>query len=430
MIVLSCLVLFITIVTFFFKNKNVAHPIILFFGLWFSCILCASLRLYGMQEYSSKSLVVIITGLVSFAIGCGLAFLVKYYKFKIVPVEGLRPRKIRMNISKKMLYLILAASFAGIILLDFAAVRALRHGVSYSYIRNMYYGYGNAKKLISSTFLNTYINWISVPSLYALIPVSLINMFEKKGDKLFSALVMLAAVMYIFGSAGRFMLMFMVVQVVAMLNYYSHTITKKTKKRMVLIVIAVFAALMLLTVIRSEGASRKKVNTIYAYLSIPVYLLGYWLDANGSVGRLHGSGFFYGILTFFNYFTSKLGFDIPAYRAAYDTIQVTQDQWVAVFPHEWYNAYVSMFYYFYIDFGMIGVILGCILFGYLCYIVYYSAFVKKDKCALLYYMLLIQCIICSLVRWQLGTITMVLTFIIEFMLTFNRIRLGGIKLRP
>lgn len=429
MIVLSCLLLFIAIVTIFFKSRNVAHPLVLFLGLWFSCILCASLRLYNMRAYSSKGLAVIMIGLVSFSIGCGLAFLVKYYKIHIVPIDGMCPHKIRMNISRRMLYLILAASFAGILLLNLATIRALRHGVSYSYIRNMYYGYGNAQKLIASTFLNTYINWISVPSLYALIPVSLINLFERKGDKRFSVLVMIAAVMYIFGSAGRFMLMFMLVQVVAMMNYYHATITKKTKKRMVVIVLAVLVALLLLTVIRSKGASGKKVNTIYAYLSIPVYLLSYWLDATGSVGQLHGSGFFYGILTFFNYFTSKLGFDIPAYREAYNVIQVTQDNWVAVFPNEWYNAYVSMFYYFYIDFGIAGVILGCIFFGYLCYIVYYSAFINKEKCALLYYMLLIQCIICSLVRWQLGTITMVLTFIIEFMLTFNKIRLGGIKIR-
>ena len=86
-----------------------------------------------------------------------------------------------------------------------------------------------------------------------------------------------------------------------------------------------------------------------------------------------------------------------------------------------------MFYYFYIDFGIVGIILGSAFFGYICYMVYHGAFKKKNIVALIYYMLIIQCIICSLVRWQFATITMVIAFLVEYTMTQKKFRLTELK---
>ena len=210
------------------------------------------------------------------------------------------------------------------------------------------------------------------------------------------------------------------------LVFYKKSISKKTKKAAVAVIAFVLAVLLLITAVRAEGSTGKKVNTFYAYLSIPTYLFDYYVKRVGEA-RLHGSAFFYGLLTFFNYFTSKIGFEIPMYTEAYEIIQKTQDGWVDVFPGEYYNAYVSMFYYFYIDFGIVGIILGSAFFGYICYMVYHGAFKKKNIVALIYYMLIIQCIICSLVRWQFATITMVIAFLVEYTMTQKKFRLTELK---
>lgn len=422
MIFVSCVLIFALIAAVFFKTKNFLHPTILFNGLWLCCLACAGLGLYNMRSFSNRGVIVIMIGLAGFTIGTYIASVIKKNHMHFVLFDGNKPKEISMNISQRLLNVFLVMVYLGIFILLYYVLKNLIHGVPYSYIRNMYYGYGQAKRLIPSTFINTLLNWISVPSLYALIPIAMMNLFEKKGNKKFSILVFIATALYIFGSAGRFMLMFIVIQGLAMLRFYGKKIPKKLKKEVIIALICVFAVLLIITKIRAQGAAGKKVNSIYAYLSIPVYLLDYWLERSSGT-HLHGGAFLYGILTFLNYFTSKIGFDIPLYRQAYDTIQITQDKWVCIFPGEWYNAYVSIFYYFYLDFGIIGVILGCMLFGYACYALYYHTYVKKSKTALIYYLLIIQCIVCSIVRWQLGTITMVIAFLMEFIITFNRINL-------
>lgn len=429
MITTSCIAILIVVLLFLFMSKNIAHPIVLFLGIWLGCLFCASLRLYNMKEFSDSGVMIIITGLITFCVGCFISM--SRHNFKIRPPQSIPVAlpETTFNISWQAVYILLFASLAGILILDLLALKALMRGVSYSYIRNMYYGYGSAPKLIKNTFLSTYINWISVPALYALIPVAMINLFETKNifrhkkRLLFSVLVFLSAFMYIFGSAGRFMLIFLVVQMATVFQVYHKKLPKKFKKQIFILISVVVVIFLMISVVRASGASGKKVNTFYAYLSIPVYLLDYWIDKVESAPRLYGGAFLYGILTFFNYFTSKAGFVIPLYEKSYDMIQVTQNGWVEIFPHEWYNAYVSMFYYFYIDFGIAGVIAGSVFFGYLCHEIYHIAFIRKNRNALIFYLIMIQCIVCSIVRWQLGTITLVITLLFEWFIVSNKYKI-------
>lgn len=435
MIITSCIVIFMVVLLFLFMSKKIAHPIVLFLGIWFSCLLCASLRLYNMKEFSDKGVIIILTGLVAFCVGCFISMSRRNFRIKSPKSFSVPVPETTFNISWNVAYILLFASFIGILILDVFVLKELKRGVSYSYIRNMYYGYGSAPKLIKSTFLNTYINWISVPALYALIPVAMINLFETKNifyhkkRFLFSIVVFLSTFMYIFGSAGRFMLIFLGVQIVAVFQVYHKKLPAKFKKQIFIFILAVVFIFFLISLIRAAGASGKKVNTFYAYLSIPVYLLDYWIEKMENTSHLYGGAFLYGILTFLNYFTSKFGFNIPLYEKSYDMIQITQNGWVEIFPNEWYNAYVSIFYYFYIDFGIIGVILGCIFFGYLCHEIYHIAFIKKNKNALIFYLIMIQCIVCSIVRWQLGTITFVFTLIFEWLMISKKYKIEIPKIK-
>lgn len=435
MITTSCIAILIVVLLFLFMSKNIAHPIVLFLGIWLACLFCASLRLYNMKEFSDKGVILILTGLTAFCVGCFISMSRRNFRIRPPKSFSVPVPEITFNVSWHAVYILLFASLAGILILDILALKALKKGVSYSYIRNMYYGYGSAPKLIKSTFLSTYINWISVPALYALIPVAMINLFEtknifrRKKHLLFSIVVFLSAFMYIFGSAGRFMLIFLVVQMATVFQVYHKKLSAKFKKRIFILISAVIVIFFLISSIRASGASGKKVNTFYAYLSIPVYLLDYWTEKVENAPHLYGGAFLYGILTFLNYFTSKVGFHIPLYEKSYNMIQVTQNGWVEIFPHEWYNAYVSMFYYFYIDFGITGVVIGCMFFGYLCHEIYHIAFIKKNKNALLFYLIMIQCIVCSIVRWQLGTITLVLTLFFEWFIIPKKYRIEIPKIR-
>ncbi len=91
-----------------------------------------------------------------------------------------------------------------------------------------------------------------------------------------------------------------------------------------------------------------------------------------------------------------------------EMFNIIQNSWIEVFPRNWYNAYVSCFFYFYLDFGIIGVMLGSFVFGKISSIFYNLLIKNKSLLSILIYMIILQCIIDSFIRWQLGTFTLLL----------------------
>ena len=62
-----------------------------------------------------------------------------------------------------------------------------------------------------------------------------------------------------------------------------------------------------------------------------------------------------------------------------------------------------MFYYFYFDFGIIGIIIESMAYGLICHILYHDSIIMNDRSKLLLYLLAMQTIMFSFVRWQFGT---------------------------
>jgi oligosaccharide repeat unit polymerase len=78
-----------------------------------------------------------------------------------------------------------------------------------------------------------------------------------------------------------------------------------------------------------------------------------------------------------------------------------------------------MFYYFYFYFGYIGVFLGSLLFGYFCYRIFSKSILSNNRNNIILYLLVVQCILFSFVRWQIGTSSFIIEYIAIKLITSN-----------
>ena len=75
------------------------------------------------------------------------------------------------------------------------------------------------------------------------------------------------------------------------------------------------------------------------------------------------------------------------------------------------NAYATLFYDFYIDFGVIGIALLSFLFGYICMRAYKNFRKKVDMRSLVVYLILLQFIMFSVARIYTVLDTRALSFV-------------------
>lgn len=405
MIIILLAILLLVIGLIYIISKKIFHPTIILFSLWFVIISFAYAGMYDMIDINVRTYYIIFLGLFSFFIG-------NLFSSFFIRKNNVQERETLLNFNWKFAYIFLYISLFGTSILFFVTFKYLLLGYSFSQIHNMFYGYGEANKLLSD-FLNSIVTWISLPSLYLSIFVAIISFFDKKSNKKFILLTILSLFFYIIGNASRMILIIVVLSIFVMFLYYNENISKKTKRYIKILIILLLLLFLILTFLRTSSSS-SSVNSLYAYMSIPVALLDKWInifDSSVSFNYTYGGSFFYGIISWINWFISKVGYNLPIYNIIYQHIIDTQNVWFQIFPGKVYNAYCTMFYYFYMDFGIFGIFLESFIFGILAYIPYKNIVKYKNKKYLLYYLLIFQCILFSFVRWTPATAS----FIIELL---------------
>ena len=134
----------------------------------------------------------------------------------------------------------------------------------------------------------------------------------------------------------------------------------------------------------------------------------------------YGNAFLRGFLEFINFVLGKVGMETPNFWSMQETFDLIQNRWIEIFPGNWYNAYVSSFLYFYMDLGTIGVILGSYIFGKISKWSYRKLLDEKEIFYEIFYMLIIQTIVDSFIRWQMGNFAFLVTFFYAYICTKHK----------
>ena len=395
------------------KRKFFA-PVVMFSSLFMFIVILAKLQLYGLAYFSEKSVLLIELGVICFDVG-SIIICELFKSYKKSNIREMKRDK-NLNLNWKFLHILtLIATFGSLVSL-FYTMRFLIRGGTYVRLRYALLGYNNELPLISNATLNFLTSYISVAALYALIPFSMI-FFVKRERKAFSYIVFANLCLTIITTGGRIALIYTVVQFLAVLAYSNIQISKKTKKVVIFIVSTAVLAVIILSLVRS---SHSLLKSIYSYFSVPVVLFSTWMERADSAG-MYSNGlsfiypFTYLVNTIINIFNIPSEFlnNVVAWQS------LPQDVWMMVFPDQPYNAFCTLFYFFYQDLRSFGVGFFSFLFGLFSGFYYSKAYFFKSLKYFSVYLLVIKAIIGSFMVWQLGSTAFFMSWFL-FMCCFKR----------
>lgn len=204
----------------------------------------------------------------------------------------------------------------------------------------------------------------------------------------------------------------------------------KAKKRIKIIVIAAVVIIVIISNIRISEGQKTLFEEIYLYFTCCIPLWEHWLSSFISSGTdfTYGATSLYGIIQFpATILTFLCGHTLDWYKAGQLSIQATE-QFVQVRNAAYSyksNAYTTMFYYLYKDAGIIGIVLGSLLFGFICTSVFKRLksemkVTSQPKRLVYVYMLLIQAMVLSFVRVYFSVASYSFTFFYVFIFIRKR----------
>lgn len=389
------LVILITILLIYsiYREKNLYNPVTILFSIWFVVSLFASLKLYNMIDYSDKSVFIIIVGLLSFFMG----YLVNRTKEK----DRIEKYDYIDNINWKFIRVLLFLALIPTTMLAIKVFNLLISGVSYSQIRSMYYMYGNSQPLISDGALFTLFNIGVTSILYVGIPFIILCAFNKRIDKISLVLISLLTILFVFATSGRTMLLNVIIFVVLLFIVYFKKISKKYKFRcMICLLIMVIIAVVITIIRKSDNA----IPNIYSYFAVPIPLFSKMLESKVMNINLYGYSTFYGAyLIIQKIFVILFNYKFANAEYLFSIMDLPSTSWVGVFgsSSDLYNAFVTMFYNLYLDFGIIGVAGIMFIYGFTVTSIYRKSILSMRK--MLLYCLLALGLIFSFERFQFSS---------------------------
>lgn len=405
--------LLLTALLFWKIHRSFCNPMTIFCLFWLIIVFLASLSLFDMMYISSRPYIIIGIGISGMILGylisfCGKKKLVifskvkesEYYNDKII-----------------MIFSIICILFYGFQLLR--VINYLRTGTSYYYIRRMYQGYEEIS--FFKTLLESYISsYIAVPSTFILSSYIIISLFKKNKNLKVFVFAIIGEILYVAVSASRFMLLQLIIGAAYMFIFQKRKLSPRIKKIIKRIIVGLIVVIVILTQLRENRVNGSTYDWgiwrgAYSYFSVSIPLLDYWVQYADNIDfTSYGLVFFRAPLNILNLLIlHPLGIEFNSLNNAIDMINIVET-FIQVFPRHTYNAFASIFYYFYLDFKELGVFLGSMIWGWMCGRTYRNAIKLQSDRNLAFLLIVIQAMFKTMVRWEFSSPSFFMAFIITF----------------
>ncbi len=351
-----------------FVKKDWMNPGSIFLFYWAFVVYMASLRLYGLRETSDKAYSFVLIGVVFYYLGAYLASCRRNIKRRTVR-KTIYLRHYETNY--KFLY------FASLVVILYSIYRInliiqfLSLGHSWWDIRLMATsGDGGVGTLKGGNWSDMIYSFVVSPLVYLIVPTIVTEILSGKKNRISIILSVIAIVVYSISTVSRSVWGFAIVYVViVVLLFRKNIVLSKRQKKILKIVPLIIVALALIinkiTIMRNSEADI--FANAYAYISGCMPLLSVHLEEAISNERTYGMLTLYGFFNPIFFLTNRL--HIFSYPEAFTTAKLVKDNlevFVSLSPTINMNAYATLFYDFYIDFGMPGIAIGSFFFGYIC----------------------------------------------------------------
>lgn len=416
--IIAIIIFIIAILLILFELKRTHdffNPFVIFMGLWGIIVFSAGMALFGMKPIEYSTYIYIFIGLMSFA---GSWFL--YEMLPRVTIKQTYNWKFD-NFKSKLILVILIICLMFYMYYSWKTFCRLLSGYSFVDIRNIHQGYvdetafkSNLLSLVGFVFCS--------PFLRSIFCIAAVN-YMKNGDGLF-VLILSAICTFLefFSTASRFSLIYVILVFFILLLQYRNNLQKKTKKRILYLIFILIIAIIVMVWLRSLGKSSSAIynifETLYHYLASPVPMFNAKLKRfSGTSGHTYGKMFVYGFLDLFDSilkYTKIADIDLVS-NAKYFILD--NEKFVRIYDEHHFNAFVSIFYYFYIDLGLPGIILGSGIWARMLHFIYDKYRSNSDIGIIAVFCEFVYFVMLSGIRWPFSIMSNVLLVIYTLWLT-------------
>lgn len=318
-------------------------------------------------------------------------------------------------ISRKLVVILSAFSIMVLSIPALQTIKYLRQGYSLYVLRTDVYGL----KTFPEWFDITYIYFI-LPLSYVLIAYGIIRFFEGIKLEFFFSLVI--TLMSSFANGGRIILLFFIVQFVFWFFFYKRkreVITQNNNRKkkpnmlfIVLIIVMLFALVVVIS--RMRGVTKSIVMIINDYFAPSLQYFDVSLKNFDSAGK-----YCFSFFSFRGYWDPILMVlkslhiisQRPEIYYTATALNEAADKAIVVGSSGFdMNAFTTMFYAFYVDFDIIGVLVGSVVYGVETARVQYKTYKNQTIYNKLIYALFLNMVVTSFIRFQLVNPAYALSF--------------------
>ena len=385
----------------YIKEKNLTSPEVMF-NLVFAVVCFFSMFIYENEQLkiclyiNYEIYLMVLLGCCSFTLGCGLC-----------------------SSENKTQYV-------GLIISCYASIKLILQGGLFIDI----YRLSSNSLYLENEFtlpksLNRYLVFVAKPLYFVMIPVFICRFYlEQKIKYLF--LVLTFVLLKTFSHLGRIDLIYCLLYFFILyinhfgkkLEFIENTklikkISRKAKFIFFLFLILIICCLVVILLVRNTNIVKTPIN----YFGTPLLYMQFMIEKVYKLGHTYGIlsclGFWQVIMIPFKI----IGFETPecfAFAQHYQNL-ISEGCYLPL-ANRLYNAFTTVFYYFYVDYNWFGIIFLSLIFGFYSKFIFYKFINGLSIKWASYYLLTSLLIIFSFVRWQLSLSEIFLAFVYLFFL--------------
>lgn len=404
------------------KDKVILNPLTLFCSIWGIITLFSSMHLYGLYEADEIIYFYILVGCAFFVIGY---LFIHNINFKI---RNIRNKSYGYSINYRLIYILIVICtiyYLYQIYLLRGKIAVINLWSIQQYLRN------DIETLVTNKYLRALNSFIIGPISFAIPSLTAADIWIGKRDKHLIALTAAMLIVKVISTANRSTLMIFFLLLIAdamiklkfqQVDIYSKWKSSSGKLRRNIRLIFVAGVILFIAMTISRNLQIGK--SLYLYFSIQPYMFQLWSEQAISqqligYGTASLSGFVFPIV-----YAIQLLFGLPSmplhYQNIYDMINSTVNSWQIVGEDIPANAYVSIFWYFFVDGRIIGIIVGSLIFGIICG--HFLKMIAKHfnvKTLCLYNTILIA-VLYTYVRMQFSQANFALSLLFVWLFAFKR----------
>lgn len=421
------LILCVIIVNLFVTPKRfrkIVNPTIFFSISWLVICFLAQMKLLNLYFANEETYFIIWVGVCFFSIGAGSSYIFKRYTFTC---RGHYSEKKEYVLRYRLLEILAIISIIYFLPSFIRSLLIMLSGFSLNDVRGVI-----QESEASTGIANFLYNFFFLPIAVALEPLASIDFWCGKRNMRFILEVVVLVVVRTLGDGGRtpffnLVLYFIIGYIIHRLWHNKKNkqielkVEKKERRLFRRVSIVGGLGLLTLTIMRTANTIFRKV---YFYFSMSPILLNTWkgiVDDLGykGYGLVSFNGIFYGI----EYFRKNLtGTNyIPNIYDAFKLIISTDSEWKKIAPTTTANAYVSCFWFFYADGGLIGVMIISLLYGFVLNLCFLKLYKNRSLKMATIYLLLFQGLFFSFIRFPFSKAYYCIAFIIIYMCIFKKV---------